>query len=83
MTTTATARTGTVKRARTRDEAYSMAKVTVAPGRIVRLSDPEVKPGLDALVEELTSDPKKAQAWLQELGYLTPSGNVTRRYGGR
>lgn len=76
MTTIATARTGSVKRARTLDAAYSM-------GRIVRLSDPEMKPSVDALVEELTSDPQKAKAWLQELGYLTPNGNVTRRYGGR
>lgn len=83
MTTNATAHTGPVKRARTRDGAHSMAKVIGAPGRIVRLSDPEVKPELDALVEDLASDPKKAKAWLQELGYLTASGNVTRRYGGR
>lgn len=76
MTTIATVRTGSVKRAQTRDAAYSM-------GRVVRLTDPELKPSVDALVEELTSDPQKARAWLQELGYLTPRGNVTRRYGGR
>lgn len=76
MATTVTARTGSFKRARTLDAAYSM-------GRIVRLSDPEMKPSVEALVEELTSDPQKAKAWLQELGYLTPNGNVTRRYGGR
>lgn len=52
-------------------------------GRIVRLSDPEMKPGVDAMVRELTSDPAKAKAWLQELGYLTPTGRVSRRYGGR
>lgn len=35
--------------------------------RIVRLTDPELKPKVDARMKELLSDPKKAEAWLKAL----------------
>lgn len=79
----ATVVSNTRVRARTRDSACSVPPVSTQPGRIVRLSDPEMRGAVQAVVDDLTSDPVKAQAWLQELGYLTASGNVTRRYGGR
>ena len=52
-------------------------------GRIVRLTDPEMRPGVEALKKRLTDDPVAARKWLEELGYLTPSGNVTKRYSVR
>lgn len=33
-------------------------------------------------VTALVKDPAVARQWLQELGYLSRSGQVTRRYGG-
>jgi hypothetical protein len=69
----------------TRSRAYSSTPSAVASSgtHIVRLSDPEMRPAMDALRKRLTSDPAAARQWLQDLGYLTAAGNVTRRYGGR
>ena len=35
---------------------------------------------LEAVRKSLLADPVAARKWLQELGYLTPGGNVTSRY---
>ena len=70
------------KRTRTKPAARVVVRSSQS-GHIVRLSDPEMKPGMDALVLDVTSSPAKARKWLQELGYLTPKGNVTRRYSSR
>lgn len=51
-------------------------------GRPWSLIDPEVREGLHALQAELR-DPSRAQAFLQEAGFLTlKSGKLTKRYGG-
>jgi hypothetical protein len=42
-----------------------------------------MRPAMDALRKRLTCDPAAVRQWLQDLGYLTAAGNVTRRYGGR
>jgi hypothetical protein len=81
MTTIAAASTP-AKRPRAKPVAHASV-IQSHGGRIVRLSDPEMRPAVDALVTEVTSSPAKARKWLQELGYLTPKGNVTRRYSSR
>jgi hypothetical protein len=81
MTTTAAPST-TGKRARAKSVAH-VALPQSHGGRIVRLSDPEMRPAMQAMVAEVTSSRTKAREWLQELGYLTPKGNVTRRYSVR
>ena len=57
--------------------------VRSASGSIVRLTDPEMQPGVEALKKRLANDPAAARQWLQDLGFLTVSGNVTKRYAGR
>lgn len=54
-----------------------------AGGSIVRLSDPEMQPGVAALKKRLANDPAAARQWLQDLGYLTGAGKVTKRYASR
>ena len=65
----------------TRSQPVHRPAIMVSPvvGRVVRLSDPEMQPRIAALKAQL-ADPAKAQKWLEELGYLTPKGNVTKRY---
>lgn len=50
--------------------------------RLVRLSDPEMKGDLDKTVATLTRRPSAALKFLQEMGIATPSGRLTKRYGG-
>lgn len=42
-------------------------------GALVRLSDPEMKPRMDAIMEEMKNDKEKAKNFLQNLGLHKPS----------
>jgi hypothetical protein len=52
------------------------------PQRIVRLSDPEMKPRMDALMKRIEKDPDVGLELMRRAGILTPKGNLTKRYGG-
>lgn len=62
-----------------------LAKTPINPrtGSTWRISDPEMKGRVDALKKQLSSDPEKAKAFLQEAGILTRGGNLSKRFGGR
>jgi len=47
------------------------------------IADPEAAKDLAALRKKIARSPAAAKAYLQEVGILTPGGNLTRRYGGR
>lgn len=51
-------------------------------GRVVRLTDPDVKPQVDQVVKEITSSKEKSIEFLHKVGILTKSGNLSRRFGG-
>lgn len=51
-------------------------------GRLWRLTDPEVSAKVKAVQRELTKDQASAVKFLQDNGFLTPGGKLTRRYGG-
>ena len=55
---------------------------TVVAERVTRLTDPKVHERLTALKQSL-SDPVKARDFLRDVGTLTASGKLSRRYGGR
>ncbi len=67
----------------TRRGKTSVVETHAVDGRIVRISDPEIQPGVNAFKRRVAKTPASARKWLKELGYLTPSGNVSKRYGGR
>lgn len=48
----------------------------------VRLSDPAAERDVQALVRDVTRSPTQAQAFLREAGILTPTGRLSRRFGG-
>ncbi|SOO18820.1 conserved hypothetical protein [Xanthomonas citri pv. fuscans] len=51
-------------------------------GRYVRLSDASVKTVVNRAVGAITKDRKAALSFLQDLGISTPTGKLTKRYGG-
>ncbi|RXD35914.1 hypothetical protein DB811_19700 [Xanthomonas perforans] len=51
-------------------------------GRFVRLSDPEVAPYLRTTADKFVSDKGAALKFLQGIGVSTPTGKLTKRYGG-
>ena len=50
-------------------------------GDFWRLTDSEVKPGIDSLKARL-EDPSKALKFLKQNGFLTPTGKLPKKYGG-
>jgi hypothetical protein len=46
------------------------------------LADPEMKPVMDAYQRKITSSKAAAEDFLKKVGILTPSGRLSRRYGG-
>jgi hypothetical protein len=46
------------------------------------LNDPEAKQQLLAFKAELRKDPNKLRDWYVKKGVLTPSGKLTKKYGG-
>lgn len=61
------------------------AKVAIqaaGTGRVVRLSDPAVKKQVKRTVNEIASSKEKSIEFLQRVGILTKSGNLSRKYGG-
>lgn len=50
--------------------------------RWVRLSDPEMRPNIDALRERLRTDPDFAKSMLERAGIVTPTGRLSKRFGG-
>lgn len=59
--------------ARTRDS---------AAGFSVGVHGAHIDQAAQTMVTALVKDPAVARQWLQDLGYLSRSGQVTRRYGG-
>ena len=53
----------------------------IRPGAIVRLSDPEMKPAMQAAERKL-SDKREALDFLQDIGVATPTGRLSKRFGG-
>lgn len=51
-------------------------------GRVLRLSDPELKPFMDDLKQRLRTDPEFARETLKNAGLLTPTGRLPKKYGG-
>ena len=51
-------------------------------GRPWTLADAEVSRELDAELEAMKKQPELARQFLQELGLITKTGRLTRRYGG-
>ena len=51
-------------------------------GRMVHLSDPEMKPAMDAIKLRIQNDPAYALSLLQSAGIATPGGKLTKRFGG-
>lgn len=57
-----------------RDLDAAMARGGFWPnGNTVRLSDPEMQPRMDDLLEEMRNDQEKARSFLQNLGLHKPS----------
>jgi hypothetical protein len=48
----------------------------------LKLSDPAAKADVAALQREITRNRTQAAAFLREAGILTPSGKLSRRFGG-
>ena len=46
------------------------------------LADPDVKPAIDAYIEQVTRTTEAARQFLKDVGYLTSSGELAKRYGG-
>ncbi|MBA0310525.1 hypothetical protein D7Y33_05755 [Stenotrophomonas maltophilia] len=55
---------------------------SAATGKFVRLSDPEMAPRLKATSLKLASDKDAALEFLRGIGVSTPTGRLTKRYGG-
>jgi hypothetical protein len=51
-------------------------------GGIVRLSDPSMKTKVAQTMKAITKDRATALKFLQEMGMATPTGRLTKRYGG-
>ncbi len=74
------------KKAQSAAKTAARAQVNIraaGAGRVVRLSDPDVKPRLKKTVAEITSSKEKSIEFLQQIGMLTSSGKLSRKYGGR
>lgn len=55
-------------------------------GRIVEtrsLADPESAKDLEAFRRKVNKSPETASAFLKDVGILTPTGRLSRRYGGK
>lgn len=61
--------------------AQALAPRSVA-GRVVLLSDPEMRPAVDRLKAKIASDPQFALSLLQSAGIVTAKGKLSRRFGG-
>ncbi|MCW3193402.1 MULTISPECIES: hypothetical protein [Xanthomonas] len=55
---------------------------SAATGKFVRLSDPELAPFLRSTSDKLASDKNAALEFLRGIGVSTPTGRLTKRYGG-
>ena len=79
----ATTRTGRVER----PSAHALPKeqgLRMENGRLVgpTLNDPAVKKELSAFKAELRKDPEKLREWYVKNGLLTPTGKLTKAFGG-
>ena len=59
----------------------SPVTLVIRPGGIVRLSDPEMKPAMQAAERKL-ADKREALGFLQDIGVATPTGRLSKRFGG-
>ena len=50
--------------------------------RVVRLSDPEMEPQMDALKKRIANEPAFGRQLLLKAGIITPKGKLTKRFGG-
>jgi hypothetical protein len=48
----------------------------------VKLSDPAARHDVAALEKKITSSRQQATAFLREVGVLTPTGKLSRKFGG-
>ncbi len=51
-------------------------------GKVGRLSDPEMKSAMRRIVKRFASNRDEALRFLQDIGVATPTGRLTKRYGG-
>ena len=72
------------KKIATSRSAGSGRYVALTPVRsdIARLSDPEVREAVKRQVDGLIKSKKGALSFLNEIGIATPTGRLTKRYGG-
>lgn len=49
---------------------------------VVKLSDPAARHDVAALERKITSSRQQATAFLREAGLMTPTGRLTKRFGG-
>ena len=48
----------------------------------LKISDPSARQDVKALQARITRNPKLAAAFLRDAGILTPTGKLTKRFGG-
>jgi len=74
-----------LKRARKLRPPLVVAKGPIAVegrGHFLRLSDPAMRPAVEQLKQRIASDPAFALSLLQRAGIATPTGKLTKRFGG-
>jgi hypothetical protein len=50
--------------------------------RSLRISDPAARRDLIALQKSITRSPKEAEAFLRDMGLITPTGKLAKKFGG-
>jgi hypothetical protein len=51
-------------------------------GRVWTLADAELKTGVDATQKRLLKDRDSALRYLRDAGFITPTGRLSKKYGG-
>jgi len=49
----------------------------------ISLADPAAAADVAAFRKKITQSPETARQWLNQVGILTPTGKLSRRYGGK
>lgn len=55
----------------------------LAHGHLLRLSDPEMKPTMDALKQRIKDEPGFGASLLRTAGIINPDGTLSEKYGGQ
>lgn len=61
---------------------FTETNVNPKTGRGWTLADPEIKAQTSAELAAMRADPSKAKAFLHDIGLLTATGKLARKYGG-